>query len=396
MNPFKISYYAKAAMKTYKIWEQNLENNNNDDKLSSSIAESMTNTKIGTNTMSPLNSPLDSPFDLNVLQAEDDTCAIHAQYHVLKEYGYSGSVDDLIKEASAKGWYTQGGTAPEDVGNLLESNGVPCKNVTNASIFDLMDEIAKGKSVIVSVDLDELVGNQDKFSDFFDNLSGTGANHAITIRNFYIDRNDPGNSLVVCTDSGTGHIAKTYPIAHFMDAWQDGKFRMIVPLDPPPQDMNLERLANFNYDTGIIPEFNNMSSREFYNDYLSGISETFADEPFEANNSTDDNFNVSNTDNFCNELNDFGEFNSDDRFEDGTDLFDVSTANEVPDYALPNASNIDNTDLELSMDCCLQEPLPEDYISMDFDNSDILLNNNFNNDEFDGNTDFDSCEDFSC
>lgn len=183
-------------------------------------------------------------------QGNTNNCAIHAQYHILKEYGFSGSVDDLIQESFENGWSSEDGTHPKDVGKLLESNGVSCTQVIGANEFRLYAELAQGKSVLVGVDADELwygIGNS----------AAEAANHALTV--IGMDFSDPDNIQVIVTDSGTGHAAKAYPIEEFMDAWQDSNCTMVVPNEPPPKDMDIERLSNFDYELGHIEQFGEFS-----------------------------------------------------------------------------------------------------------------------------------------
>ena len=318
MNPFKVAMYAKTATRLYQNWQRSAEMeslHNEDQPLAGDSSDTQS---VSVNDFVQA-SAVDLGYDPDVKQQESDTCAIHSQYHVLKEYGYNGSVDDLIKEAAGKGWYAPGGTAPEDVGNLLESNGVPCKNVTGATIFDLMNEIAQGKSVIVPVDSGELYNGEDKLTDILENSVGIGADHAIAVRDIHLDIDDFGNSKVICTDSGTGHIAKEYSIGEFMDSWQDGKFRMIVPLDPPPQDMNLDRLAGFDYEAGYFPGLDNVSWQDYYENYINGLDGELAENVFLGGSDTSGMFDDTLADSLL-----------------GDDSSDSFMSNASQDYLNPN------------------------------------------------------------
>ena len=52
------------------------------------------------------------------------------------------------------------------------------------------------------------------------------------------------------------------PLDLFMDAWKDGKCTMWVPQDPPSPEFNLDRLENFDWDSGHIANVGNMSYDE--------------------------------------------------------------------------------------------------------------------------------------
>ena len=191
----------------------------------------------------------------HIWQGYEPSCAIHSQYNVLKDYGYTGSVDELIEEATANGWYDPdpetGGTPQNCIGNLLESHGVECDVYVNANRYNLLSELAQGKRVIVSVDADELWdGQQGPLADFIDNITGGGANHALVVSG--INTADPENIKVILTDSGTGQAAIEYPIEQFEGAWADGNFTMVVPKNPPPAELNLPAMENFDYDEGHI------------------------------------------------------------------------------------------------------------------------------------------------
>lgn len=182
-------------------------------------------------------------------QGQTNNCAVFSQFRVLKEYGFEGSVDDLIKESFDNGWTNEGGTDIENIGKLLESHGVSCTQVTGANEYRLFSELAQGKQVIVGVDSGELWHGEQEDGN-------AEADHAITVVG--IDTSDRDNPCVIVSDSAHGHIAKPYPLDEFMDAWKDSDCLMIVPNEPPPEEMAVERLANFDYETGHLENFGNL------------------------------------------------------------------------------------------------------------------------------------------
>ena len=171
----------------------------------------------------------------DIWQGYKPSCAVHSQYHVLKDYGYEGSVDDLIQEATERGWYDpESGTPLEHVGKLLELHGVDCNMYVNATELNLVSELAQGKRVIVSVDSDELWGNEGPFSKILDALGlDFGGDHALVVSGY--DCSDPKNPTVILTDSGTGQAAAPYPLKDFVAAWEDGNCTMIVPEQSPTE-----------------------------------------------------------------------------------------------------------------------------------------------------------------
>ena len=200
-------------------------------------------------------------FNPSVFQGNENSCAIHSQYHVLRDYGYTGTVEDLKAEAEANGWYDPAtGTSPENVGKLLEAHGVPCNVYVNANEYNLISELAQGKRVIVGLDSGEIWEGEGALQDFWEKITGGGADHAVVVSG--INTADPDNIKVVLTDSGAGHAAIEYPLDQFMDAWKDGECTMWVPQDPPKPEFNLERLVNFDWEQGYIANVGNMSYEE--------------------------------------------------------------------------------------------------------------------------------------
>lgn len=200
-------------------------------------------------------------FNPSVFQGNENSCAIHSQYHVLKDYGYTGTVEDLKAEAEANGWYDPAtGTSPENVGKLLEAHGVPCNVYVNANEYNLISELAQGKRVIVGLDSGEIWEGEGVLQDFWEKITGGGADHAVVVSG--INTADPDNIKVVLTDSGAGHAAIEYPLDQFMDAWKDGECTMWVPQNPPKPEFNLERLVNFDWGLGHIANVGNVSYEE--------------------------------------------------------------------------------------------------------------------------------------
>ena len=200
-------------------------------------------------------------FNPSVFQGNENSCAIHSQYHVLRDYGYTGTVEDLKAEAEANGWYDPAtGTSPENVGKLLEAHGVPCNVYVNANEYNLISELAQGKRVIVGLDSGEIWEGEGALQDFWEKITGGGADHAVVVSG--INTADPDNIKVVLTDSGAGHAAIEYPLDQFMDAWKDGECTMWVPQEPPKPEFDLDRLVNFDWGLGHIANVGNVSYEE--------------------------------------------------------------------------------------------------------------------------------------
>lgn len=174
------------------------------------------------------NSPVFKALTVDDIQQEfPDTCAIKSQQIILESHDINVSEQDLVEESIDKGWYVpgQGGTMPEDVGNLLEEHGMTVNHFDNATIDDIASELAKGHQVIVGVDSGELwqPGHFETFEDFF---KLGGADHALIVSGIQVNPLTSEREVIL-TDPGTGEVAHTYTIDQFEDAWDDSDNFMI-------------------------------------------------------------------------------------------------------------------------------------------------------------------------
>lgn len=206
--------------------------------------------------------PAQDTYSPNVEQSYQDTCAIRCQELILENYLQTDIPENtLIVEAMENGWYSPGcGTNITDVGNLLELHGLDVNRQYNANIFNLTNELARGHQVIVGVDANELWGDS-VFESLKDSMGLEGANHALIVAG--IDTSDPDNIEVILTDPGTGDVCRSYPMAEFMDAWQDSSCYMVSTATPPSQSMFLPEMRNFDYAAGHLSHIGEMPYEAF-------------------------------------------------------------------------------------------------------------------------------------
>lgn len=195
-------------------------------------------------------------------QSYPDTCAIRCQEFILEQFsGQQISEDALVQQAIDHGWYQPGGgTQGQDIGNLLELNGVPVTRYQDASIFNLSNELAQGHKVIVGVDSGELWHRNAVLDGISDALGLSGADHAIVVSG--IDTRDPNHVQVIVSDPGTGEVAASYPLEQFVDAWQDSGCYMVATQNPAPHWA--PEMARFDYAQGHIDQVWGLD----YNDFL--------------------------------------------------------------------------------------------------------------------------------
>lgn len=205
----------------------------------------------------------DAPMNImseDVLQIYPDTCAIKSQQLIMQDFGIHYTEDQLRNEALMYGWYN-GGTAPEDVGKLLELHGIPVSQYENANIFNLVNELAQGHKVIVGVDSGELWEDNIFDKIFEDNA----ADHALIVSG--VDTSDPNNVKVILTDPGTGNLLKEYSMEDFVDAWEDSNCFMMATNDPVPDVFDpFNDMPGFDMPMTNIPMIGFMPYDTFYND----------------------------------------------------------------------------------------------------------------------------------
>jgi len=158
------------------------------------------------------------------------TCAVVSQQMILQQFGIEVGEAQLVYDATAHGWLSDTGTAPEDVGRLLEHYGVQTHTHVGGGVEDLIAELARGHKVIAAVDSGELSGSDWVFEDW---LRPNGADHALVVTG--VDVSDPANPRVFVNDPGHPDGAgRAYPLDQFLDAWNDSGRYFVATDDAPP------------------------------------------------------------------------------------------------------------------------------------------------------------------
>jgi hypothetical protein len=159
-------------------------------------------------------------------QAYDDTCAISSQEFILDSItGQDFNEDDLRQQAIDNGWYTPGGGTPLDqIGNLLEANGIEVERGYERTLDDLESQLAHGGHVIVALDSEELWTSEQNLDDVklsqLPWLPDNQVDHAVQV--IGIDRSDVSNPMVILNDPGhPDGKGMMVPLNQFVDAWGD-------------------------------------------------------------------------------------------------------------------------------------------------------------------------------
>lgn len=205
-------------------------------------------------------------------QERVDSCAIHAQQHVLYMFGIDIPESSLIKDALLHGEYAilrESGTVLNDVGNLLERNGIETNRYLNATIANLISELAQGHKVIVGVDSGEFSALGNKFQQVVErhkDILVLQPDHAVVVvsvdaQTFDVDIVDPADGKL-----------HRLPAEIFLDAWEDSGNFMVATAQSPAEylqaqnvnhqstkmeECNMPRVDNFNTEPQF-DEFGNL------------------------------------------------------------------------------------------------------------------------------------------
>lgn len=157
-------------------------------------------------------------------QETGSSCAVASQEFVLEQLtGKDFEESDLRELAEENGWYDpNGGTAMEDIGNILEHMGLDVEKSQGNSIADVEHCLENGGAVIVGVDSSEVWEGMD--NDLFG--PGMDADHAVQV--IGIDRSNPEQPMVILNDPGAANGGGAMlPLDVFVGAWEDSGCFMV-------------------------------------------------------------------------------------------------------------------------------------------------------------------------
>lgn len=203
-----------------------------------------------------------------IQQPDDHSCALRSQQIVLRDFGIDIPFDKLEQIALDNGVYTNEGTYTYDIGKVLELAGVSMHQVIGSTMYDLMNELAQGHRVIVSVDAYELWNNDSAYGrlkNWFDDVFGNqGGNHALIVAGVEVNPNDINDIKVVLTDPGAGHLRIEYPVEQFMDAWKDSNCFMVATDNPAPYQYDASTGMEVPSNFAVQQHFNQFIAENSY------------------------------------------------------------------------------------------------------------------------------------
>jgi hypothetical protein len=146
-------------------------------------------------------------------------CALYAQGGILEAMGQDFDLDTYRQQGIDGGWYSpDSGTYPDDIGKLLEENGVPTTRYEDATIQDMANELNDGHGVAVAVDCLPIWGEP--------------GGHALWVTGLEVGQ-DGVPTDVICNDSGQPEGAGiAYPFDSFMQAWAGYDNLMVATQQP--------------------------------------------------------------------------------------------------------------------------------------------------------------------
>lgn len=145
--------------------------------------------------------------------ATDNLCAIRCEGIVLRHFGHNISDEELLMDSKTEGWLQTSGTSFNDIGKLSAKHGLSVSQNHNGNKEELIQALSAGSMVIAFVDEGELTGDyvQERDEDLF---IGGCPDHVVIVDAIEQD-------TVTITDSYTPEQHDTYPLAQFLNAWED-------------------------------------------------------------------------------------------------------------------------------------------------------------------------------
>lgn len=152
------------------------------------------------------------------MQEGENSCAIVAQEEILNALGINLNEEQLVQIAEEHDWYDEKiGTAPQNIGKLLEFAGVAVDREYDCGLEDLERWLQQGEKIIVGVNSQE-IWNPIRMSSG-EPVEQFGQGHAIQVTG--ISKGEDG-IFIIANDSGIPD-GESIPIAwdDFKNAWED-------------------------------------------------------------------------------------------------------------------------------------------------------------------------------
>lgn len=169
---------------------------------------------------------------------EENYCCLKCEKYVLEKAGFVVDEEQLLRDAVRNGWQKEDGTALHNVGRHLENCGLVVSRRYKCVLDDIVKALGDGSYVIAAVDGGELSGDcVEELRE--DVLFGQIPDHTVVVLDCDVERGE-----IAIFDPDSLEDEDTYPIAQFVDAWNDSKNYLVIitqddmkPYDPKPIDL---------------------------------------------------------------------------------------------------------------------------------------------------------------
>lgn len=151
------------------------------------------------------------------MQDSDVSCAVCCQEFIAEQVtGKEFTEQEFCDLAERQGWFNpETGTAPEDVGKILEYMGFDVTRQEGVTVQELVQMLENGEKIIAGVN--NMVLRNPELA----NVPGISANHAVQV--IGMDVADPNNVQVILNDPGASDgRGIRYSLDRFEAAWNTG------------------------------------------------------------------------------------------------------------------------------------------------------------------------------
>lgn len=153
---------------------------------------------------------------------ENNYCCLECEKRILYKFGIGFNEEQVLRNSLESGWLKEKGTTIQDIGKLLESNGLAVNRKFNCSLQDLVKALDDNEGIIVAIDGGELLGDWEK--EIVEDLTiGEIPDHTVVVLACDTDK-----GTVTIFDPNSCNAEDTYPLAQFTDAWNDSVKFMVT------------------------------------------------------------------------------------------------------------------------------------------------------------------------
>ena len=212
-----------------------------------------------------IGSPVEDAMHTLGPQERVDTCAIRSQQHILSMYGIDIPEAELVQDAIKHDEYSMSdtnGTSIDDVGNLLERQGIDVNRYDNATVAHLISELGPGHKIIVGIDAYEAIADSlpERLVEMQKDAVMERANHAVLVVDV-----DPRTLDVAIIDPADGCL-HSVPVGRFIDAWQDSDCFMMATKESPE-----EFIAKSGSELGGTTMMHDFDKHDFPMGHVAGV-----------------------------------------------------------------------------------------------------------------------------